>query len=385
MNKRVVRRLLDTFFRRWWLYLVPLVLFSAVGVAKAVHSSSGYRSVGVIDVAQGTLLSDLTSIRGENFGYETPAASTSKTLNSLLRTDSFMATVAEGADLSGALERAEMTLTGLRQAVVASADGDNLLQIVARTDDPTLSQKLAQSTIDSFIEYVVAADVAESRAAEQFFQDQLQAYQKDLLAAQQALTDFAASHPGGPQEERPLDEQVEIERLKSAVTQAQLTFNTAQQKSDEARLATEQSVSDVAQRLRIIDQPEAPVAPEPRLMQMVTTVVIFAFVGAIISAGAVVLAAFMDRSLRSVDDVEELVGLPTLAVVPKGRASKRRHSRRESRTTRPDVTTPATHSPTRMADIRSTSERSRALKAGSAETSSASRRSTQRDRGGAGR
>ena len=71
MNKRVLRRLLETFFRRWWLYLLPLVLFVGVGVLKGARSTSGYESVGTVDVSSSTVLSQLTpSVRGDNFGYQ---------------------------------------------------------------------------------------------------------------------------------------------------------------------------------------------------------------------------------------------------------------------------------------------------------------------------
>ena len=97
MNKRVVRRLLDTFFRHRWLYLLPVALFMLVGASQVVASGSGYLSVGVVDVAKDTLLSDLTSIRGENFGFETPAIATAKTMNGLLGTDNFLTAIAKSA------------------------------------------------------------------------------------------------------------------------------------------------------------------------------------------------------------------------------------------------------------------------------------------------
>jgi uncharacterized protein involved in exopolysaccharide biosynthesis len=328
MNKRVVRRLLETFFRRWWLYVLPLALFAMVGVAKGLDSGSGYQSVGVVDVSKGTLLSQLTSIRGDNFGYETPAAATARTMNSLLRTDQFIEAVAKAAGVTDAVKQGQLTPFELQQSIAASPDGDTLLQVVATTKNPELSARLAKGTIDSFIQYEINGDISDSRAAEAFFVSQLKTYGEALDAAQTALNDYAAKHPGGPLEQRPFAEQVEINTLTAAVTQAESQYTTAQQKSEEARLATEQAKSDASQRLRIIDEPKVPAGPTPRLKRAVFTFATFLFVGALISFGAVVLASYMDRSLRSAEDIEVL-GLPVLAVVPEARSKRAgRHAKR---------------------------------------------------------
>ena len=174
------------------------MLFAGVGAMKSVHSGSGFQSVGVIDVSHGTLLSQLTSIRGETFGYETPASSTSRTMNSLLRTDNFLQEIADSAGIGDQLKSGQITPIALRQSIYSSPDGDTLLQVVATTENPQLSAKLAQATIDSFVKYVVAGDVSESKAAETFFADQLTVYQKALDDAHAALNAYATAAPRGP-------------------------------------------------------------------------------------------------------------------------------------------------------------------------------------------
>src|SRR5262249_50981429 len=152
-----------------------------------------------------------------------------------------------------------------------------LVQVVASSNNPELSARLSKATIDSYIQYVIDGDISESKAAEAFFDNQLQSASQALDQAQAALNDYAAKHPGGPQETRPLAEQVEIGRLNSNVTQAQSQYTNAQQKSQEAKLATDQATSDASQRLRIIDEPKAAGAPIPVLRHAVMSVIIFLF------------------------------------------------------------------------------------------------------------
>jgi uncharacterized protein involved in exopolysaccharide biosynthesis len=326
MNKRVVRRLLETFFRRWYLYLVPLVAFTAVGVYKASGTTSGYKSTGIVDVSNGTLLSELTSIRGENYGYDTPAASTAGTINGLLGTGQFTTEVATRAGVTTALQRGQLTYLGLREAIYATAADDNLLKVVSITANPELSARLAKATIDAYIDYVVAGDVAESAAAEQFFEGQLATNEEQLANAQAALDQYFVDHPGGNFDERPPAEQAAIEQLQLAVGQARDKVTATEAKIDEARLATEQATHDVQQRLRIVDEPEIALAPEPRLKQAVMTTGMFMFVGLLVSLAAIVLATVIDRSLWTADDIEHLFQVPVLAAIPVAKMRGRRRS-----------------------------------------------------------
>jgi uncharacterized protein involved in exopolysaccharide biosynthesis len=341
MNKRVVRRLLETFFRRWYLYLVPVIAFTAVGAYKASGTTSGYKSTGIVDVSAGTLLSELTSIRGENYGYDTPAASTAGTINGLLGTGQFTTEVATRAGVTTALQRGQLTYLGLREAIYATAADDNLLKVVSVTTNPELSARLAKATIDAYIDYVVAGDVAESAAAEQFFEGQLATYQQQLTGAEAALDQYFVDHPGGSFEERPPDQQSDIEQLQLAVAQAREKVTATEAKIDEARLATEQATHDVQQRLRIVDEPEIALAPEPRLKQAVMTTGVFLFIGLLLSLGAVVLATVLDRSLWSAEDIEHLFHLPVLAAIPAAAMKGRRRSAVAERAPFTSVASPA--------------------------------------------
>jgi len=330
MNKRVVRRLLETFFKRWWLYALPVVLFALVGVGKAASAQSGFESVGTIDVSNSTVLSQLTTSNQDgNVGFETPATTTARTINSLLGTDQFIDSIATQAGLTTALKSGQLTAQQLRSQLSVTPDGDNLVRFAATTDNPELSSRLAKGAMDSYVQYVIDDTVSESQAAEQFFEKQLPTYLQQVQTAQAALADYAAKHPGGPQDTRPLEEQIQIQQLTSAITQAQNQYTTAQQKIEEARLSTETARTNATQKLRVIDVPRTPAAPAPRITKAVSTVVIFLFVGSLLSLAAVVLGSVLDRSLRSAEDVEALLQLPVLAVVPDASANVHRHHRRK--------------------------------------------------------
>src|SRR3954471_17218033 len=102
--KRFWFRFLDGFFRRWPLFVLPLLLIIAVGVYQATKVSAKYQSTGSMNVASNPLLDSVTDARGTDVAYyETPAAATTRSINELLRTDQFINTVAKSAGLETAV------------------------------------------------------------------------------------------------------------------------------------------------------------------------------------------------------------------------------------------------------------------------------------------
>ena len=86
VTQRMLLHLLETFFRRPILHLLPLVLFLALGVFTALGEHKTYRSVGVLNATSGTLLSELTG-NVPSFGFDSTSNVTSRNINQLLGTD----------------------------------------------------------------------------------------------------------------------------------------------------------------------------------------------------------------------------------------------------------------------------------------------------------
>ena len=93
------------------------------------------------------------------------------------------------------------------------------------------------------------------------------------------------------------------------------------------RTAQEASVSA---RVKIIEQPAVPVRPAwPDRFRVLLLAVL---AGPLLGLGAIVLAEYMDNSLKTVEEIEHELGLPVLGAVPRLvpanlRAGRRRHRR----------------------------------------------------------
>ena len=102
-SRLFIGRLLETFFRRWWLFALPAVLCVALGLALVMNRGTSYHAAGVIQVNRDSLLNQITSVRNQTtFGFDSPATYTSRQFNTLLGTDSFLDSVVKQAGLTTA-------------------------------------------------------------------------------------------------------------------------------------------------------------------------------------------------------------------------------------------------------------------------------------------
>ena len=134
--------------------------------------------------------------------------------------------------------------------------------------------------------------------------------------ASQQLTAFIDENPDRPIPERSVEDQFRYEQLTANYERAQEALDEKQVALDQATLQTAQAPDIVNQRVQVLDEPEAPLAPEGRLKKAVLTVAVFGVLGVLLSLASVVLAAGLDRTIRVPNDITARFGVDVLAVVP---------------------------------------------------------------------
>jgi hypothetical protein len=316
-TRRLILNLLEAFFRRPWLFLLPIVIAVAWGVSSGASTPTEYRSVGTISATRESLLGDLTQApNNQSFSYETPATVTARNVNELLRTNEFLTEVVERAGIEAPEGSTNFLYPIIRQSVAAFADGENLVRIGATTDQAEQSQRLAAATLEAYVQWQIDSDVAESTRAEEFFTQMVDETALAVTAARDELRAYLVENPVDQEINRPLEQTLDIEQLRAVLTRAEEQNQAALDKREEARLATAQATEVVQQRLQVVDDPAVPPYPEPRLRKAITTVVIYGVLGTLIALTLLVVSALMDRSIRIPEDIEANNGLAVLAVVP---------------------------------------------------------------------
>jgi len=342
-------RLVEGFFRSWYLYITPIVLFAALGLYSASGMVGQYTSIGRLNATANPYV-DQPTIRGTEISYyETPASGTARLINEQLGSDSFVDDVAERAGLSEYVETGLITRGSIRASLGAYAAGNNNLTVGASWADPETALELANATLAGYTDYLANIAAADSAEAVDFWTERKAAATEDVLAAQAQLSDYMQSLPQGAEAERTTGQTLEIDRLQSTIDRALDVESKAQASIDEAAFTSAQAQGDASRSLLIVDAPTLAAAPSAVAKDQMTTVVMFTMLGVLIAAGALVLRTTLDRTVRTAGQVGHAASTTTIAVVPqlKGHA-KKRSGRKSSKSSSKKPTKKPTKKPARQ-------------------------------------
>lgn len=324
----VLLRLLESYFRHRWLYMLPLILMIGLAGVFMVRKPPTYLSYGNLYVQREPLLTSLTRIRSNGFSWRTPAQATVGEMKELLQTEAFVRTVLDQTDwqprMTGEREVVNETIAAFREAVWVRAQGENLVEFGAQQEQPELAQQFAQATVDAYITWKIDIDRQESVVAQTFFENLIDPYQIELDQARTELRTYLQANPGPVIGNRPAAEQMEIERLEFAMNEAAKRLTDAMNKEENARLSLSKAESEANQTYIVVDAPLLPEQPRLSKRDVAEDLAIFLGIGMLLSVTGIVGGTLLDRSFRLPIDVRHGLDLPVLAAVPQVRATASR-------------------------------------------------------------
>ncbi len=322
MVRLVILRILESYFRHRWLYLLPIILMWGVA-AVSISIAPLYLARGVMYVEQESVLSSLISVRDTNISWETPADQTSSEIGELLQTDAFIRAVIHETNLEEHMNEGtivvDQMMSDVREAVWADAPGNNQVRVAATHNDPEIAYQLVNATIENYTLWKINASRAEIVSAHAFFNDLLDKYDAELETARRELKNYLTTHPAPARGNRPDIEVLELSRLRSDLDSADLRYADTLTLRDNAALALSQAESSVRQTYFFIDAPRIPEEPATTLKDTAVTIIIFTIVGIILSAVGILGGMLLDRSFRFPIDVQYGVHLPVIAAVPEAK------------------------------------------------------------------
>jgi len=319
MISLILLRLLESFFRHWRVYLLPIILMAGLAVLQFLTATPSFISSAAVYV-QEPLLASFTSIREDGFSWITPAQQTVDELNELMRTNAFMRSVVQLTDLEKEMSLGstvvKRTLDQAREAVWARTPGRNLITIAAAHEQPKVAHQLAAATLEVYLQWKINADREESDAAILFLKDLAATYHADMETAEGNLRTFLESHPPPVRGDRPGSEQVDIERLQRDLDTAVARYSQTLDNLEATQLSAAVAEGQVRQSYLLLDAPHLPTSPERSKKAILLESAIFIAVGAFLSLIGVVGGALLDRCLRFPEDARFLLELPILASLP---------------------------------------------------------------------
>ncbi len=322
MVRVVILRIFESYFRHRWLYLLPILILTAAGVAFVLLSKPKYVAGGVMYVQKESYLASLTDVRDiEGTWWTTPSQATAQEVNDLLRTNAFVRSVIQQTDLEQDMDKGPdivgSIIEDVRKSIWTATQGDNQLFFGAATDEPNLSYQLVNAVIEAYLQWRINGQRAQSEAAHEFLTGLIEQYQADLDAARSELSTYLAAHSEPLRGERPAEEALEIDRLRGQLNLASQRYAGALDKDENALLSLAQIESDARQTYVLIDAPRLPDRPEISRKELALQLGIFLASGVLLSLVLIIGSALLDRTFRFPTDIQPNLNLPVLALVPR--------------------------------------------------------------------
>ena len=320
-------RLADNFFRRWWLFLIPVLVMGVLGVRQASNTLELYRTTATLSVSTNPLLPD-QPVRGAEVGvWETLAGASARTINERLGTDAFVASVAERAGFGDMATAGPEPLSIVRSSVWASTSGDSLVRVNATWGDPQTAHNLVVATIDEYRLFLGDTVARAATSAEEFWTERLDQVRADRDAAEQDMLGYIAGLPALEDgDDYPVTVQVEVNRLSGRLEALEAEVSSVEEQIDTAVLTRTQQTASAGESFAVIDPPRVPGAPDSTLVERAMTVLAFILMGLVISIAAIVVTTVLDRTISSpleISAIPSVAQVVTVAAAPKRRSRSR--------------------------------------------------------------
>lgn len=320
MIRLVLLRILESYFRHRWLYLLPPIIMVIAGVGYLVFQEPTYVAKGVLFVQQESFIAQLTSVRDVGFTWNTPAQDVATEFTDLMNTDAFARAIIQKtnleSDMSSGPEKVQEVLDEVRNDVWAVPQGQNQVLFSASYTDPEITSQLVSASINNYIDWKTNSQRVESQTALTFFQDLSTTYKEEYDAAREALVNYLIAHPEPLRGNRPDQEQLEIDQLQSELQTVETRYSRTLDNVESSRLSLTQIDSNANQTYILIDAPTIPDKPEISRRSMAITFAIFGVVGVLLSVIGIGGGTLVNRSFMFPIDVINLTGLPVLSSFP---------------------------------------------------------------------
>lgn len=322
MLRLIILRVLESFFRRPFLSLLPTLILTVAGIAFLANKEEIYFSGGKINIQDDSVVSRVTNIGVDQSIWTTPAEDTSNQFSELIASEAFVRAVIVGTEWEEELADPEVDIDELygyvREDIWTEEIGDNTVAVVATSTDPATSKQLADNMIRTFINWNTQNDLSDARSSVEFFNELVEQERSNFDIAEEELRQFLIDYPEPVRGDRPEVEELEIDRLQAIVDDASIRLNQARDQLNTAELAYKKAETDTAQKYLVIDQPRVPEDAESSLSGQIIQLAIFMIIGGIMGLLGVFGGALLDRSFRYPVDIRESLELPVLGVVPTG-------------------------------------------------------------------
>ena len=316
----MIDKLLEAFFRRWLLVMLPLIVTVIGAAAYILAIPPQFEAQASIWVERPTYLQYSSTDLNQ---YLTPAQSQRSRLAELMQTRSFRGDIVAKTPLAPIAQRPngdEVIAQIFGRDFDGAATGEHLLVLRFRAEDRALAADVLTATIAAFRDRSSADRLAQAGLAITFYENQLAQGEAKLRSARTDAAVYLSAHQGlaqalvrGGTDATRTDPQ--FAELQRQVDSAQADADAARRSLDRARLDISAGTQGGELTFRVTDPPQVSLTASRPLRRTLLYPALAMVGGLVMSAGIAVLLAVSDRSIRSLADVAPEIVI--LGVVPR--------------------------------------------------------------------
>jgi uncharacterized protein involved in exopolysaccharide biosynthesis len=315
-------RFLSKFFKRWYLYMLPLIIFPVVGTVYAKKTLAVYESSAQL------FFTTPADGSGNINPYLSAAQNGAIAMQEDLQIETFCVTVAQGTGLATQYDLSSQAGRGAATARIQSeisitptAVGPNLVTVAADDKNALIAQQIVSSVISAFSSYY-------SKYQKQFDDQQIVLVQNQLVSArsqfqqdQTALRQYYQVHPDCINSTDCATTDPTLNSDIQAVQQDEQAVTTLQSKLTALHQAKESLAAGAGSLFQVVGPPEMPLSTTLHLKQLIVYPLI-AFGAALALVLLIVgIQTFADRRVYSTQDLKALtedmdLDIPAIESVP---------------------------------------------------------------------
>ena len=176
-----------------------------------------------------------------------------------------------------------------------------LIELYVESIYPRLAKEIADTLPQVFIQQYEAVQTRRFASSKENLAKQLARLESDIKGTERALEQLKEDHSAQAQAKRA--------QLESVLTQYQSSYSNLLRSYEEIRLAEAQSMDNIAV-IEPAQMPEKPVRPRVKL-----NTILAAMVGAMLAVGTAFLIEYLDDTIKTSDEVQQVLELPTLGSI----------------------------------------------------------------------
>jgi uncharacterized protein involved in exopolysaccharide biosynthesis len=312
-----VNRYIETLFRNRWRVLVPALCLLGSGLGLALLLPLRYEATATIWTEAATYL-DVPTAQNQ---YLSPAEAERRRFGELVRTHAFATAVVDRLPhAQTATDRERQAFTKrVQNDVQVLSTGDNTMEVRFRYTDAAIALAVVDQSIAEYTRVTNETAALQASEAIRFYREQVRMYEDEILPRSAlAVAAYVEETPQARQvgpDGVPIDPQYALLEQQARADRAM--YQDYQQRLNRVETQSQAVSTSQPVAFRVIDPPRVPANSGASNVKLWA---LFASLGAGLSVGYVLvfvgLATTLDSSLRSAADVQRVLHLPTLVVVP---------------------------------------------------------------------